>query len=402
MKEPVILKKLKPGAGLAETGNKAASLLFLQRNRFRIPVTYILAASCQDRYLETGAEFMTILRKELSVLPGRSYAVRSSTTLEDSSDYTFAGQFQTVTNVSGTENLVKAILEVWKSSRTGTESEYMRRTSVEASRCAVIIQEMVDSKLAGVAFSKNPVTGRPETIIEAVEGQGEELVQKGAIASRWRFAGQTLLDGNSASPHYELIRRIAADTVKIKSLFKRHADIEWAFDGTELYYLQVRPVTGQAKMNVYSNKMAKEMLPGQVKPLVWSVNIPVVNGTWISILERIVGHISLRPEDLARQFYFRTYFNVAALSAIFREFGMSSDSLEELLFSRDNNRHSFKPGLRILKHSFRITRFALGIFRFESFFREEFRRLDARYRELELRIAGGFEPDTYQGLCKEL
>ncbi len=38
---------------------------------------------------------------------------------------------------------------------------------------------MIPSELAGVSFSRNPVTNQNEIVIEAVEGAGEDLVQKG-------------------------------------------------------------------------------------------------------------------------------------------------------------------------------------------------------------------------------
>ena len=80
--------------------------------------------------------------------------------------------------------------------------------------------------------------------------------------------------------------------------------------------------------------MAKEMLPGQIKPLVWSVNIPMVNGTWIKLLSEITGPLDVKPEDLAKPFYYQTYFNIVALGKIFSEFGMSADSLEYLMMQK--------------------------------------------------------------------
>ncbi len=56
-----------------------------------------------------GADFLDELRKEVATLPDKTYAVRSSTTAEDSPEYSFAGQFQTLINISGAENFLKAI-----------------------------------------------------------------------------------------------------------------------------------------------------------------------------------------------------------------------------------------------------------------------------------------------------
>jgi len=53
---------------------------------------------------------------------------------------------------------------------------------------------------------------------------------------------------------------------------------------------------------VYSEKMAREMLPGLIRPLIWSVNIPLVNGAWVRILTELIGKNRLDPRSLARQF----------------------------------------------------------------------------------------------------
>src|SRR5690606_4326790 len=46
----------------------------------------------------------------------------------------------------------------------------------ESSRMAVVIQQLVDSDVAGVLFTRNPVTGADERVIEATWGLGEAVV----------------------------------------------------------------------------------------------------------------------------------------------------------------------------------------------------------------------------------
>ncbi len=50
---------------------------------------------------------------------------------------------------------------------------------------AVIIQDMIDPVLSGVSFSKNPITGLDEIVVEAVQGSGTALVQAGVTPFRW-------------------------------------------------------------------------------------------------------------------------------------------------------------------------------------------------------------------------
>lgn len=402
MKDGPIISKLRPGIGVAEAGNKALSLLKLQEYRFRIPSTCLITSAQLPRLLNDRKNFLDRLYAELEALPAGQYAVRSSGALEDSADYSYAGQYQTILNVSGAKGLQDAIVAVWENSQCLAESEYNKRALGRKGACAVIIQEMVPAILAGVCFSRNPITGQNETIIEAVEGPGEDLVQKGLAPLRWKFRKELITDGDSSFSHIDVIRELARSAGRLRKKAGTHIDMEWAFDGKDIFYLQFRPITALKEIGIYSNKMAKEMLPGQIKPLVWSVNIPVVNGTWIGILSEITGPLAVKPEDLARQFYFRTYFNVAALTKIFGEFGMSSESLENLLLSKDDTRHSFKPGLRTLKHTFRLLKFVTGKMRFEKFFQKEYKVLKERYSELGSMIEPGFPPEKYTELRDKL
>ena len=127
------------------------------------------------------------------------------------------------------------------------------------------------------------------------------------------------------------------------------------------------------------------MLPGQIKPLVWSVNIPLVNSVWINLLSSITGPLDIKPEELAKSFYYRTYFNVAKLGEIFSQFGVPLASLENTFLSDSSTPHSFRPGLRTFRHTFRIIRFIGTILRFEKFYLKEYRALSARYNTTSVR-----------------
>ena len=383
MKNQPLIKKLRAGLKADETGNKANSLIFLHRYGFNIPLTFFVTTYAHKRYLSEGESILDELSKEVATLPDKTYAVRSSTTAEDSKDYSFAGQFQTLINISGADNILKAIRTVWESASLLNDNEYLRRARISELKCGVIIQEMIPSMLAGVSFSRNPVTNQNEIVIEAVEGAGEDLVQKGFTPLRWRIRKNFIFEGNEQYGLFSVVRQVATDTARLRRYYGNHIDIEWVYDGKELYYLQLRQITGKKELQIYSNKMAKEMLPGQIKPLVWSVNIPMVNGTWINLLSEITGPLDIKPEDLAKQFYYQMYLNTAALGKIFSEFGMSADSLEQLMIRDDNSSHSFKPGLKTFRHSFRIIKFLAAKMNFERTFITEYAELKTTSRHID-------------------
>lgn len=404
MRQNRYIYRLARGLSAREIGNKAHSLLFLQKHKFRIPKTFVVSAAAFEEYQNEATQVLQKLKTEIAELPKFSYAVRSSTCAEDSAQHSFAGQFQTFTDVSNEPDICDSIVNVWKSSVTTSETEYQRQISFgnRKIRCAVILQEMVQSKLSGVSFSKNPVTNQNEVIIEAVEGLGENLVQKGLTPFRWRFKKDKLIEGPGDFQQLQLIRKIARDTLRLKMLFGNHVDIEWAFDGENLFYLQLRSIVGKDRLPVYSNKMAQEMLPGQIKPLVWSINIPLVNGTWINILSRITGKLSVRPEDLTKSFYYRTYFNMAQLGEIFKEFGLPPDSLEYMMGEDKKKKPMFMPGFSIFKHTFRIIRFINTTLHFEAPFLKELPALQERYDVIASKIRNDFSVSSFQELYTQL
>lgn len=402
MKQQPLIKKLKAGLKADETGNKANSLIFLHHYGFNIPVTYLVTTTTYERYLAGDTALADSLRSEIEELPAKTWAVRSSTSAEDSHEFSFAGQFQTVINVIGTEAILNAVMKVWDSARILNANDYIRKTGVSAIRCGVIIQEMIPARLAGVSFSRNPVTNQNETVIEAVEGAGEELVQKGVTPLRWRIRKESVLEGNDSHPMIEVIRKVASDTERLRRYYGKHIDIEWVHDGVRLYYLQLRQITAKHDIAVYSSKMAREMLPGQVKPLVWSVNIPLVNGTWIGLLEEITGPLETKPEDLARPFYYQAYFNIAVLGRILQRIGIPPDSLEKFMTGNGSGMHSFRPGIRTFRHTFRIIRFLRSKMAIEKTFIREFEPLKARCRAMALNLEKEFSPESYGRLYAQL
>ena len=404
MKRDPYIKRLSGSLKQGDTGNKARSVLFLSKHKFRIPLTFILSARAYDDYLEDRQRVMEQIAGEIEALPDISYAIRSSTSIEDSGDFSFAGQFQTFTGVSGRKNILQAIGMVWESVSDTGKNDYSRkvRGSDTEIRCAVIIQEMVNARLSGVSFSKNPVNNLNEIIVEAVEGQGEDLVQKGITPHRWRIKEGKITEGPAGFTLQDVIEEVAEATKRLRKLYKSHVDLEWVYDGQSVYYLQVRSITGSSDIPVYSNKMAREMLPGQIKPLVWSVNIPMVNGTWIQILSEITGKLDVKPEDLARPFYYRAYFNMLALGEIFRQFGLSASVLEFMLLEDQSLKPKFRPGARSLRHVFRIIRFIQSKLNIEKHYLAEYKILQANYIELKKRITAGFELHEYPELFDRL
>ena len=66
------------------------------------------------------------------------------------------------------------------------------------------------------------------------------------------------------------------------------------------------------------------MLPGQIKPLVWDVNIPLLNGTFIQLFSEITGKLEINPEELTKAFHYRIYLNMLLMGVAVQRDGTSA------------------------------------------------------------------------------
>jgi phosphohistidine swiveling domain-containing protein len=276
----------------------------------------------------------------------RVYAVRSSSLVEDGRERSFAGQFVTRLGVPGEPGAIgRAVTEVLGSADTPTVTAYRGGSRGDTAGMAVIVQEQVAALRAGVAFSRNPVTGLDEVVVESVAGFADRLMAGTATPERWVFRWGAFTtrppEGDEA-----LHESVARGARAVAAAYGDPVDVEWAWDGSNLWWLQVRPITGLDAVTVYSRRIAKEVLPGVISPLTWSVNVPVVNRAWVAILDRLVGPTGLDPSTLARRFGGRAYFDMTALGRVFEVAGMPRDSLEQLLgLDEGPEQPAMRPGL---------------------------------------------------------
>lgn len=328
-------------------GRKAENLRFLASKGHKVPRAFIIPYEVKDFYDQDPDGTSARLREDLGRVlePSRTYAVRSSSSVEDATKHSYAGQFETFLDRQGADQVIQAISKVWQALPKVAASGYVERAGDKGQRLrmAVIVQEMAVPVVSGVSFSRNPLTGSEETVIEAVAGSGEALVQEGATPDRW-VVRESRVSGSNDRTRIEdvLVQEIARTTQTIAREYGAPVDLEWVFDGQELNWVQLRDITTIGQVSVYSNTFSKEVLPGLIKPLVWSVNIPLVNGAWVRFLSGLTGVKGLKPADLAKQFYYRAYFNVGALGLVWERIGLPQDSLERLTGAGSDGQKGFK------------------------------------------------------------
>lgn len=236
------------------TGAKAASLARARAGRLPVLAGFVLTtratAPCRtgEPRLLPGLE--PDLRAAWAQLSGdgqRRLVVRSSSTNEDGSDSSMAGQFTSVLGVASWDAFLVAVDEVLSSSQLITLGD---QPQTQRAPMAVLVQSMIDAACGGVLFGADPITGdRRRLVVAAVEGGPERLVHGDVQGSHHTLTtrGRLLatVPGSGGAPLDRRLRlrltRLAARTAKLAG---GPQDVEWAAtaDG-HLWLLQSRPIT---------------------------------------------------------------------------------------------------------------------------------------------------------------
>ena len=257
----------------------------------------------------------------------RSFAVRSSATVEDAAGMSFAGQFESILNVRGADALLDAIKTCWLSLFSDRALVYLakQRMPTERVRMAVVVQEMVDASHAGVVFTADPLTGATDRfVVEYVSGLGEGLVQGTVQPGRMvveRRTGRVL-----ASPENELLSSATLENLcdlarRTEHLFGSPQDIEWAQRDGGVFLLQSRPITTKAPARtwedrqVWTNVNVGEVVPDVMTPMTWSMmqSLLRVVGSIFRLVGADIRRVSLVGGLVAGRLYCNANTSLAAV-----------------------------------------------------------------------------------------
>lgn len=297
----------------SKVGGKAYNLSILQRNQIKIPKTLVLSSEIYDKFVKSSRlkeripfvinkkplnamrweeiwdlaihiqnlfiktklspELRTIILNGIEDYLGlNNLAIRSSSAFEDSPKYSFAGLHESYINISGPESIIKYIKLVWASLWSNRALMYRNELDLEVERAsmAVVLQDIIEGSVSGIAFGKDPL-GKNNIIIEAIYGLNQALVDGSIEPDRWIFDKKTHnliqkttpqrskflksskngvvfeklpTDLISKAPlEHQDLKRIQKVIQKVEKLYGYPHEIEWTIRDRILYVLQCRPIT---------------------------------------------------------------------------------------------------------------------------------------------------------------
>ncbi|TVQ12620.1 MAG: hypothetical protein EA364_08375 [Balneolaceae bacterium] len=414
-----------------QAGGKGSRLLQMQMAGFRVPPLRIVPPSFQlnwlhrldlvtdyiryfkseepagnligklkkSRWTDQETEQILALYREVSDDGKYPVSVRSSGLMEDLPGYSFAGQYETVLNITSGDDVSEAVRTCLISPLNERIREYIRYHHLQdvfRPWMALVIQRMVSGETSGVLFSWNVTAQKPGFVVSAGYGLGEGVVSGKVETDEWVFdENRNLINRTIASKTNRMISRSDGSVMlenvpgkeqdepciseirmrtlldegqKLTDHFGKPQDVEFTIAGGELYLLQSRDVTRidqNGQKVIFDNSNIVESYSGVTTPLTYTFIRPAYEQVYRQFFD-LMGvrpkQIDNRRRDFAtmvtwidgRVFYnMNSWFRVLSLLPGYQ---FNRSAMEDMMGVRDkgNFEHIETPpsytGLKKLTH----------------------------------------------------
>ncbi len=262
-----------------KVGGKASGLDLLVKHRFSVPKGFVIS--------DTGSIDDEAVLEAFDDLGVQQVSVRSSASNEDGVSASNAGQYETYLFVSRAQ-LLDHIRKCIASLDAQRVNDYNRHFDIGKGDMNVVVQEMIDSDKAGVLFTASPTNGAC-MLIEAVQGQGENLVSGQVTAHRYEISRKNFVPCDDDMLSAQEVKMLYDTGKQIRSVFGGDKDVEWAIKDGKLLLLQMRPITTEIidieefdrdedlSGHLFTKRNVGEMMPGAVTPLTLSTSVKAID-----------------------------------------------------------------------------------------------------------------------------
>ncbi|MBP6594632.1 MAG: hypothetical protein KA794_15560 [Candidatus Obscuribacter sp.] len=349
-------------------GGKADGLYRLKRlaqstdnQVFKVPAFFVIAPDWQPSLasLRQLKSSLRTLRGDTGCHYNRAsncdalFAVRSSACGEDGVNHSFAGQFDSYLNVP-VAKVSRRILDVRDSLASERIQSYLKLSRLNKDSLGsifVIVQEMVEATVSGIAFSDDPLScgaltddlkaiqpnGREQSdkarpLANLVAGYGDKLVSGHCNGESVWLSDQLSRQNNTLLSDKELSQLLSA-LLLIKSEWQCPVDIEFCFAGQDLYIVQARPIT--TVKNVDKQLSSTTMSSSAVSPCTMS---PTTIFDASNIQESYPGTTSPLTFSFARRAYSQVYQSFVKLLGVPIETIQSHSDIFDFMLAYHQNK----------------------------------------------------------------
>lgn len=220
-----VLGEIKSGASV---GGKAEQLDRLIKAGLPVPPGIVLDAETWGE-----ADWEERLAPSLTKIPSSLYVVRSSASVEDGAETSFAGVFRSMIRLSQAD-LLPAIFAVRQhASQVAPTAEF-----------SVIVQTWIEGQVSGVSFTRHPTKDYGDCLVtDALAGSAQQIVDgTGAPQRAFSWDQQRLVPETYPLTQVQL-ETLASHLKTIETLLGCPVDVEWTMERDQLQFLQARPMT---------------------------------------------------------------------------------------------------------------------------------------------------------------
>ena len=264
-------------------GTKAYNMFLLKENGINIPKFF-----CVNKVENEIEEYICS-----TFSSDVTFAIRSSSLLEDSDKLSFAGQFNTFLNIDRKDVLkyVSKCLEEINIENIHAYSKYRKRINMYA-----IVQEMIIPEKSGVIFTSNPQGILNETVIVVGKGTGDNVVEERVETTSYYYnLNDNLYYYESYGDSIKLTGKEVEDLIniskEIKKILGEKLDIEFCIKDDKIYILQARKITTLdcKKKIILDNSNIVESYPGVTLPFTQSFVKEAYYGVFKGVFKRLTN-----------------------------------------------------------------------------------------------------------------
>ncbi|MDC0099378.1 PEP-utilizing enzyme [Crocinitomicaceae bacterium] len=453
-----------PKSSVEEVGGKAFILIKLKDLKFNIPEFIVLDKSELLKHvseeklanktatelqrtiedIELKDELLKHINKSFDNASDKTFAVRSSAVNEDGGEFSFAGQYESYLYVK-LEDVPKFVKKVWCSNFSERVIAYHKSNNIERQNgIAVIIQEMIDPEVSGVAFGINPNTGEVRSkVINSVYGVGEGIVS-GELNADSFIINSTKTESNIADKE-QMAKKDASGKIKFVDLpeeLKNKAslseqniiaiskllddlnpimggpqDIEFALKNDELFLLQSRPITAVYKETkpaenrsnriIWDNSNIVESYPGVTTPLTFSY----ILNAYSQVYEQLADIFGVSKKKISANKYTfehmiglingRVYYNLFSwyrMLTLFPGYKLNARFMENMMgvkerfdLPKEDNSSKFGALIRTIWMVVKILGHMFTIKSQTKLYLKDVKRTIAEFKELKLEEMSAYE-----------
>jgi pyruvate,water dikinase len=344
------IKELKSLSAEAAIGETARNLILLTKKGFAIPKSYLITFSSFEELQSANSKVASDLELALTRIidPKKQYVVCIS---KDTTDKEILGK-----------QLLQNTLRGFKSiqNKIGELSRIKQKKTKYIQKPYILLSEVPSFRFSGNAFTRNPLNGADEIMLEinAINSNCDEVQFQQLIFQKDKLVSNL---PESLLGDLKTLEKIVGEASQIQRVFKSHFFLQWILHGDKVIWITAENLRSLGGLKIYSNKIAKDMLPGIILPLVWSVNTPLLSNSWKRLLTELTGEDRFDINKMTKSFYYRAYFNMGLFGDFFALFGMPRETLEIMMLgeAHKGSRPKMKMNMKLFKYLPRLAFFVL-------------------------------------------